>query len=92
MGHGGCVGYHSSTGEAAVVMHLVERGYDDLAPIVPDGNSPVMIRRAFQRLNQRIDRLRSLFIGMVVFNDDGIRVQNDEHAYVLTPADTTQGG
>ena len=31
---------------------------DDLAPIVADGTNPQMIRRAFERLNKRVDVLR----------------------------------
>lgn len=41
--------------------------FDDLAPIVPDGSSPVMIRRAFERLNGRISRLRALFTGSTLY-------------------------
>lgn len=36
---------------------------DDLAPVVPDGKDPRLIRRAFERLNARVTRLRSLFTG-----------------------------
>lgn len=33
---------------------------DDLAPIVADGTNPQMIRRAFERLNKRVDVMRKL--------------------------------
>ncbi len=33
---------------------------DDLAPLVADGTSPQMIRRAFERVNKRVDVLRTI--------------------------------
>jgi len=58
----------------------------DLAPLVPNGRSPVAIERAFQVLNSRVENLRSLLLGPIVLNDAGQKMYDDDGNFLRTAA------